>query len=216
MYFLLFEQDEDRETGESSMQPVVRLSFIAPTQLPSVRKFLEETQVFLPPSPPPSSLPSPLSTLPPRHRRHRCRSDFAPRPPRSTPCRLASSSGSSCEHNGARIHLGQPYHPPTSATLLFLRISVEQRRGIIPFSCASTILLSIYFPPFFLPWVALSRRSQQPWIASRFLFPSLPPPALRFCLTPLPFLVFLFLLSPSRSFFALAFVSSTANLLRHL
>ena len=36
------------------------------------------------------------------------------------------------------------------AALLFLRISVEQRRGIIPFSCASTILLSIYFPPFFL------------------------------------------------------------------
>ena len=60
-----------------------------------------------------------------------------------SPCHPNPSSGSSCEHNGARIHLGQPYLPP-----LFLRISTEQRRGIIPFSCESTILLSIYFPPF--------------------------------------------------------------------
>lgn len=118
-YFL---PDEDRKTGESSAQPVVRLSFIAPTQLPFVRKFLEETQVFLPPSLPPPTLPSPLSTLPPQHRRHRCRSslsDSAPRHPRNTPCRLASSSGSSCEHNGARIHLGQPYHPPPSLPFFF-------------------------------------------------------------------------------------------------
>ena len=45
-----------------------------------------------------------------------------------------------------------------AATLLFLRISLEQRRGIIPFSCASTILLSIYFPPFFLPWCSLAHQ----------------------------------------------------------
>lgn len=69
-----------------------------------------------------------------------------------------------------------------AATLLFLRISLEQRRGIIPFSCASTILLSIYFPPFFLPWCSLRHRerSQQPWIAflspSRPLFPARSPP----------------------------------------
>lgn len=146
----------------------------------------------------------------PDSRRHRCRSSSSNNP--TTPCRLASSSGSSCEHNGARIHLGQPYHPPASATLLFLRISVEQRRGIIPFSCASTILLSIYFPPFSFPGSREDPNSRGSPLASSLLSPSPPLPLLLL----LPFLVLLFLLSRSRSFFALASVSSRANLLRHL
>lgn len=114
--------------------------------------------------------------------------------------------------NPSRTTLPPARTPALSATLLFLRISVEQRRGIIPFSCASTILLSIYFPPFFLPWLALSRRSQQPWIASRS-HPPHPPTLTAPSVSPV---LSLLAFSRSRSLLALAFASSTANLLRHL
>lgn len=77
-----------------------------------VRKFLE-TRVFLPLSPTTSHPPMPLRIhhFPPSHLD--IASTAAARVPvRLTPPRPASSSGSSCEHNGARIHLGQPYRPP--------------------------------------------------------------------------------------------------------
>lgn len=90
----------------------LHFSFFIVGYTPYVRKFLE-TRVFLPPSPTTSHplMPLRIRHFPPSHLD--IAGTAAARVPRPAhPPRLASSSGSSCEHNGARIHLGQPYRPP--------------------------------------------------------------------------------------------------------
>lgn len=177
MYYI-FLSDEVRETEENPAQPEQRLSFIAPTQLPSVRKFLEETQVFLPPSPPPPSLPSPLSTLPPRHRRYCCRSSLStPRHP-LPPCLLF------------RFFLRIQWSPNPSRTTLppsrlrypsfssYLGGTASRNNSI--FLCEYNFAFNLFSPLF----PSLTRSLAKIPTASRFLSPFFP---LRHYLIPFAF-----------------------------
>lgn len=76
---------------------------------------------------------------------------------------------------------------------------MEQRRGIIPFSCASTILLSIYFPPFSFPGSREDPNSRGSPLTSSLLSPSPPPSPFAFSRS--PFSAFSLLLRVSLRFF---------------
>ena len=125
--------------------------------------------------------------------------------------RLTSSSGSSCEHNGARIHLGQPYPPlcPASPSALrrcrhpsfssYLAGTASRNNSI--FLCEYNFAFNLFSPLF--PSLVLSRAPGDP--NSRG--------------SPLSFSLSLSL-SVSRSYprFLVAFarVAFSTNLLRHL
>lgn len=77
---------------------------------------------------------------------------------------------------------------------------MEQRRGIIPFSCASTILLSIYFPPFSFPGSREDPNSRESPLTSSLLSPS-PPPSFAFSRSPFSAFSLALLLRVSLRFF---------------
>lgn len=123
--------------------------------------------------------------------------------------RLTSSSGSSCEHNGARIHLGQPYPPlcPASPSALrrcrhpsfssYLAGTASRNNSI--FLCEYNFAFNLFSPLF--PSLVLSRAPGDPNSRGSPLSLSLS-------------------LSVSRSYprFLVAFarVAFSTNLLRHL
>ena len=84
--------------------------------------------------------------------------------------RLTSSSGSSCEHNGARIHLGQPYPPlcPASPSALrrcrhpsfssYLAGTASRNNSI--FLCEYNFAFNLFSPLF--PSLVLSRAPGDP------------------------------------------------------
>lgn len=223
-------RDEDRETGERARRSRWCAFLLSPLDSATLRKKISRRNAGLspaiatPPPPPrlshrhfplshldiagtaaarpPDSAPRPRRSIPPcrpsRLFRFFLRTQWSPNPSRTTlpPSRLRYPSFSS--------YLGGTASRNNSIFLCEYNFAFNLFSPLFPSLARSLAKIPTAVDRLSLPLSLPPRHPPPPYSSS----PSPPPPS--------PFLVLLFLLSPSRSFFALAFVSSTANLLRHL